>query len=58
MGMPGQPEILAAATDANHFRPLEAVEDAGRVHFASEYIDGQVGIPCFSPTSTCRCGFS
>ena len=46
MGMPGQPEILAAATDANHFRPLEAVEDPDRVHFASEYIDGQVLLSC------------
>jgi glutamate synthase domain-containing protein 2/glutamate synthase domain-containing protein 1 len=39
MGMPGQPELMAAATDANHFRPLEAYEDGERVSFSSEYID-------------------
>lgn len=39
MGMPGQPELIAAATDANHFRPLEALEDDKCVHFSSEYID-------------------
>ena len=42
MGMPGQPELIAAATDANHFRPLEAAEDAQNVHFSSEYIDPSI----------------